>query len=261
MLGVLGFLVRLVIRLKVIVISVTVGAAIAFALQARQESRTWGIDAVDRTRRLPGDDLVTAPDHVETRSLVIEALPATVWALIVKMGYGRAGWYSYPILDRAWRPMGPSSWSGTATRGGAASSGGAAPSGGATPETLAEGDVVPTDPDGGLVARVVEPEHALVLYLDDAALRDRFEQRAAEGSEQARDMLDQLDEMPAFAVSWAFVLEPEPGGRTRLVERMRLQMNVSAGQKRALPIMGLTLFAFIRRQMLGIKRRAEAGAG
>jgi hypothetical protein len=249
MLGLLGFLVRLIIRLKVIVLSVTAGAAIAFALQARQESRTWGIDAVDRARLLPGDDLVTAPDHVETRSLVIEALPATVWALIVKMGHGRAGWYSYPILDRAWRPMGPSPWSGAAKLVAA------------SPGTLAEGDIVPTDPDGGLVARIVEPDHALVLYLDDAALRDRFEQRAAEGSEQARDMLEQIDEMPAFAVSWAFVLEPEPGGRTRLVERMRLQMNVRAAQKRALPIMGLSLFAFIRRQMLGIKRRAEAAAG
>ena len=47
----------------------------------------------------------------------------------------------------------------------------------------------------------------------------------------------------------------------RFIERVRLHMDVSGGQKRALPLMGLGLFAFVRRQMLGIKSRAEAGAG
>ena len=248
MLGLLGFLFRLLIRLKVIVISVIVGAAIAFGLTARQESRTWGLDPGDVSRRLPGDDLVDDPDRVETRSLVIEALPATLWPLLTRLGYGRAGWYSYPILDRAWRQFGPTSWS-------------PAKAAGSGTEVLAEGDIVPTDPDGGFVARVVDPEHALVLYLDEAVIRDRLASQAAEGSSQARKMLDDVDDMPAFAISWAFVLEPEPGGRTRLVERVRLSMDVSRGQKRALPIMGLGLFAFMRRQMLGIKRRAESGAG
>lgn len=252
MLGLLGFLLRLLIRLKVIVVSMAVGAAIAFALSARQESRVWGLDAADVGRELPGDDLVDAPDHVETRSLVIDALPATVWPLLVKMGYGRAGWYSYPVLDRAWQQLGPMAMRGGST--GATSTASA-------PATLAEGDLVPTHPGGGLVARVVEPDRALVLFLDAAALREQVEQEAEDGSREARQMLDQMDDMPAFAVSWAFVLEPEPGGRTRLIERVRLGMDVSGGQKRALPILGLGLFAVLRRQMLGIKRRVETGAG
>jgi hypothetical protein len=248
MLRLFRFLLGVIIRLKVIALSVLAGFGIAYGLKARQESQTWGLDAADQTRELPGDDLVTAPDHVETRSLVIDAMPATVWPLLTNMGYGRAGWYSYPILDRAWRPMGAASG-----RGGA----------GTTPamESLAVGDRVPTHPDGGLVAKVVEPDRALVLYLDDAVLRDQVEQEASDGSQAARKALDQMDEMPAFGISWAFVLEPEPGGRTRLVERVRMHMDVSGGQKRALPIMGLGLFAFIRQQMLGIKRRVEAGAG
>jgi hypothetical protein len=248
MLRLLGLLVRLVIRLKVIVVSMGVGAAIAYGLSARQASRTWGLDAADVGRELPGDGLVDEPDHVETRSLVIDALPASIWPLLMRLGYGRGGWYSYPVLDRAWRPIGPPSRRAGATAG--------------TPDgDLAEGDIVPTDPDGGLVARVVEAERALVLYLDDATLRERLERQAAEGSDQARQVLDDLDEMPSFGLSWAFVLEPEPGGRTRLVERVRLRMEVGGAQRRALPFMGLGLFAVMRRQMIGIKQRVENAAG
>lgn len=248
MLGLLGVMLRLLIRLKVIVVSMGLGAAIAFALSARQESRVWGLDAADMGRKLPGDDLVGEPDHVETRSLVIDALPTSIWPLLTRLGYGRGGWYSYPILDRAWRPIGPTSWS-------------PAMAAGSPTEVLAEGDIVPTDPDGGFIARIVDAERALVLYLDEVALRERLERQASEGSDQARKVLDDLDEMPSFAASWAFVLEPEPGGRTRLIERARLRMDLSGGQRRALPLMGLGLFAFMRRQMIGIKRRVEAGAG
>jgi hypothetical protein len=247
MLRLLGFLVRMIIRVKVIVISMAVGAGIAFALSMRQESHTWGLDAADQARSLPGDDLVASPAHVETRSLLVDALPATIWPLLVAMGYGRGGWYSYPILDRAWSTMGPRAKGRSAET--------------APPTTLVEGDRVPTQPGGGFVARVVEADRALVLFLDAAELREQVEEQAAEGSKEARQALDRMDEMPAFALSWAFVLEPEPGGRTRLIERVRLHMDVSGGQKRALPLMGLGLFAFVRRQMLGIKSRAEAGAG
>jgi hypothetical protein len=248
MLRLVGFLVRTIIRLKVIAVSVALGMGLAYGLQARAESRTWGLDPRDRERELPGDDLVAAPDHVETRSLVVDALPGSVWPLLMNMGYGRGGWYSYPILDRAWRTMGPPSRAAT-TRG--------------TPpsETLAEGDLVPTQPGGGLVARVVDPERALVLFLDQEVLRGQFEQQVGDGSDEASEMLEKMGDMPAFGVSWAFVLEPESGGRTRLIERVRLHVDVSGGQKKAMPFIGLGLFAGIRRQMLGIKRRVETGAG
>jgi hypothetical protein len=248
MLRLVGFLLRMIIRLKVIALSVAAGMGIAYGLQARNESQTWGLDPRDRERELPGDDLVTAPDHVETRSLVIDALPTSVWPLLVNLGYGRGGWYSYPILDRAWRTMGPPSRRPAARTT-------------PPPETLAEGDLVPTQPGSGFVARVVDPERALVLYLDQEIVRGQLEEQVGEGSDQARQMLEQLGDMPAFGASWAFVLEPEPGGRTRLIERVRLHLDVSGGQKRAMPFMGLGLFAGMRRQMLGIKRRVETGAG
>jgi hypothetical protein len=246
MLSFLRFLFGMVIRLKVVLLSALAGAGIVFGLQLRQDARTWGLDPADQARGLPGDDLVKAPDHVETRSLVIDALPSTVWPLLTRLGHGRGGWYSWGWLDRAWSPMGDMA-SQRRTR--------------PASEPLEEGDLVLTQAGGGLVVKEVDPEHALVLYVDDAAVRDQIEQEAASGSKQARRALEQLDEMPPFGLSWAFVLEPEQGGRTRLVERVRLQMDARGGQKRALPLMGLGLFAFIRQQMLGIKRRVEAGAG
>jgi len=108
------------------------------------------------------------------------------------------------------------------------------------------------------VARVVEPGKALVLYLDDAIVRDQAQASADEGSVKAAERLRDID-MPTFRLSWAFVLEGEPAGRSRLVERFRLQLDLSAPQRRALPIMGLGVFALMRSQMLGIKRRVERG--
>jgi hypothetical protein len=246
MLRFLRFLVGTVIRLKVILLSALAGAGIVFGLRLREDSRTWGLDPADQGRELPGDDLVTAPDHVETRSVVIDALPSTVWPLLTRLGHGRGGWYSWGWLDRAWSPMGDLA---SQRRTPPAS------------EPLKEGDLVLTQAGGGFVVKEVDPERALVLYVDDAAVREQIEHEAASGSKQARRALEQLDEMPAFGLSWVFVLEPEPGGRTRLIERVRVQMEARGGQKRALPLMGLGLFAFIRQQMLGIKRLVEAGAG
>ena len=237
------FVFRVIFRLKVILLSMAAGAAIAGGLHVREQSRTWGLLPGDAERELPGDDLVVGPGLVETRSLVIAAAPAQVWPWLVQMGFERGGWYSFVPLDRAWSP------------------GGGAPRHSAEailPEFqgLAVGDIVPTHPGGGFEARIVEPGAALVLYLDDVMVKDQAtgqtdDQSKADG-EGVRDM-----DMPAFRVSWAFVLEAEPGGGTRLVERIRMHIELTAPQRRGVPMLGLGLFTLMRSQMLGIKRRAE----
>jgi hypothetical protein len=61
-----------------------------------------------------------------------------------------------------------------------------------------------------------------------------------------------------FAVSWAFVLEPLPGGRTRLVERIRGRMESEAGVPQLMGrMLGFGIFVMTQRQMLGLKARAE----
>ena len=61
-----------------------------------------------------------------------------------------------------------------------------------------------------------------------------------------------------FAASWAFVLEPLDGGRTRFVERFRVRFGDAGPSFRVIrPVMGFGVFLMLQRQMLGLKARAE----
>src|SRR3954466_11055227 len=60
-----------------------------------------------------------------------------------------------------------------------------------------------------------------------------------------------------FSASWAFVLEPLDGGRTRLIERFRVRFGNGGPQFRVIgPVMGFGVLVMMRRQMLGIRDRA-----
>jgi hypothetical protein len=233
-------------KLKVVILSVAAGVAIATGLQVREQSRSWGLLPGDAERALPGDDLVTRPDLVETRSLVIDVSPAQVWPWLVQLGYGRGGWYGFGPLDRPWSPSGgaPGRSADTIL---------------AEFQDLAVGDIVPTHRGGGLAVKVIDPEAALVLYLDDAMVREQAQESAAERSAGDVEAVSRVD-MPAFQASWAFCLQAEASGGSRLVERFRLHMDLSAPQRRGMPMLGLGIFTLLRSQMLGIKRRAEGSA-
>lgn len=245
--------IRMVVRIKLtILLSVVVGVVIAGWLRLREEHRTWGVAPDDIKRGLTGDDIVADAGIVETRSLVVDVPPSAVWPWLVQMGYGRGGWYSYDRMDMQ----------GSSTRS-------------ILPEyqDLAVGDLVPTYPGGGFVARIVEPQRALVLYLDTGLVKDQVAKAGAEGGTEAPpakgwtppgfQMAGAMGDMtmPEFRVSWAFVLEPETADRTRLIERFRV-WTADAGlpQKLGLPFLGYGVFAMTRKQMLGIKERAEAMA-
>jgi hypothetical protein len=220
------------------------GAAIGF-VQARAAFRTWGIHPDEARKALPGDELVPEAEVIDTRGIDIAAAPDDVWPWLVQMGYGRAGWYSYDELDMD-HP--------SAER--------------ILPELqeIKVGDVLPTHPDGGFEVKVVEPGTALVLYSDRALVRAQAE-AAREGLEKAsanvRATGAYLDaSMPGdFQASWSFVLEPRPEGTTRLIERFRGRMEPVEGRPAPPAIAGKALvfglFVMVRRQMLGIRDRAE----
>ena len=64
-----------------------------------------------------------------------------------------------------------------------------------------------------------------------------------------------------FSASWAFVLEPMPGGRTRLIERFRVWYGESGfGSHVVMPVVGFGVFVMLQKQMVGIKARAERTA-
>jgi len=73
-------------------------AGIAFAV-ARTRLHRWGVDPIEATQLLPGDELVTEPTTSDTRGIDIAAPPEQVWPWLVQMGYKRAGWYSYDAID------------------------------------------------------------------------------------------------------------------------------------------------------------------
>ncbi len=236
--------VRLIVKRLLLTGLAIGGAVVAYREVVRPWWRSWGIDELDVARGLPGDDLVPAASTMDTRSIVVQAPPSAVWPWLVQMGYGRAGWYSYDQIDMAGASVDRivPEWQG-----------------------LAVGAVVPTHPGGGFEVRSLEPERALVLY-SDSDLVDRQADAAriadvgrADANVQATGAFLGTAQPKDFAASWAFVLEPLTGGRTRLIERFRVRFGESDKPWTAftLPLVGFGVFVMTRKQMLGIKERAE----
>jgi hypothetical protein len=228
----------------------TAGAAAAlgsYRRVIRPWYERWGVDPGDEDRLLPGDELIGAPTGGDTRGITIEAPAAAIWPWLVQMGFGRAGWYSYDTLDQ---------------RGSSAEA--------IVPawQGIAVGDVLPTWPGGGFEVAQIETDHALVLYLDDEIVdRQSDEARATAvggvGTDPtpvglAASSAIMRTQPRRFRVSWAFVLEPLGGDRTRLIERVRVEYpEMNAWNHVTGPMLGVGVFLMTRRQMLGIKQRAE----
>jgi hypothetical protein len=230
-------------------VAATAAAGATYAFAIRPWWRSWGVDPAEADLVLPGDDLVTDATVVETRGVEIGAPPDAVWPWLVQMGYNRAGWYSYDAIDMKGASVDR-----------------------IVPELqqLAVGDLVPNSPDTAFVVRAIEPGSSLVLYADESTVQEQVEaararKAAGEDVEETPASLKaagrMMPSMPGFAASWAFVLRPlDDGRRTRLVESFRARM--PAPESPAAGVMGsmfgLGIFAMTRKQMLGIRDRAEA---
>jgi hypothetical protein len=56
--------------------------------------------ALERTCRLPGDELIAEPIGTLTHAITIWRPTRDVWPWLAQMGAGsRAGWYSYDFID------------------------------------------------------------------------------------------------------------------------------------------------------------------
>ena len=59
---------------------------------------------LERTRVLPGDELIPEPIGTLTHAITIRRPAREVWPWLAQMGAGnRAGWYSYDIIDNGRR--------------------------------------------------------------------------------------------------------------------------------------------------------------
>lgn len=82
------------------------GLAMLGLLAARYRSwhLTWGATAAEVSGPMPGDDLLTRAHFVATRAVSVATPPEKVWPWLVQVGFGRAGFYSYDLLDNLGRP-------------------------------------------------------------------------------------------------------------------------------------------------------------
>jgi hypothetical protein len=61
----------------------------------------WGATDAEVAGPMPGDQIVPRASFNATRAITIDAPPEQVWPWIVQMGYRRAGFYTYALLDNA----------------------------------------------------------------------------------------------------------------------------------------------------------------
>ena len=79
------------------------GAGGIYVVFYRPRQLRWGATDDEVARGMPGDEIVTHPVFNATRAVTVNARPEEIWPWLVQIGFGRAGWYSYDILDNLGR--------------------------------------------------------------------------------------------------------------------------------------------------------------
>jgi hypothetical protein len=148
-------------------------------------------ESVENQRSLPGDELLPDASGQFTHSIVVAASAETVWPWLVQMGCQRAGFYSIDLLDNAGVP------SARDIR--------------LELQQLRVGDKVPSTPEGDGHFEVLRLQQNRLLLL--GTLYDVQNQRQLP--------FDAPRPRRFWQVTWAFLLEPLDGSRTRLYARAR----------------------------------------
>jgi uncharacterized protein YndB with AHSA1/START domain len=198
--------------------------------------------AVEKHRSLPADGMVSDPIFTSTHAITIDAPPEEVWPWIAQMGSGRAGWYSWDVVDN----------------GGRASSRSIVPA----LQTVVLGDVMPAVPGAkdAFVVAAVEPPRDLVLTVPDghggnAVAWEHFLQPLDGGRTR-------LIVRGRASPHWLDLARTKPpaGDRRIFIERA---YSVLAGLPRPL-LIGFAGFGhriMETRHLRGIRRRSAAPAG
>jgi len=79
----------------------------AYFLWARPYQLRWGATEAEIQRSMPGDELYSHPSFLATRAITIDSSPEKIWPWLIQMGYGRAGFYGYDIVENIASPRGP----------------------------------------------------------------------------------------------------------------------------------------------------------
>jgi hypothetical protein len=196
---------------RIALFGVGAAAGVAFTTAYRPWHLRWGATDAEVAGALPGDDLIPGAEFHPTRAITIAARPEEIWPWIVQIGYGKAGFYAYDLLDNLGRPS----------------------------------------------AERVLPDFQRPAVGDWIAMSPTVNDTTAfrvTAFEPNRSMLWSKPDS-----TWSWVLRPLDEGHTRLVSRIRTKY---LWQKpivlASLFLMEIGDFPMNRRELLGIKRRAEA---
>jgi len=88
------------------IVSVLLLATTVYLQLCRPYQLHWGATAAEIERSMAGDELNPNPSFLATRAITIEGSPEEVWPWLLQMGYGRAGYYGYDLLENAGSPLG-----------------------------------------------------------------------------------------------------------------------------------------------------------
>lgn len=78
----------------------------AYLLWARPYQLRWGATDAEVNKPMPGDELDSHPTFLATRAITIDGTPQQIWPWLIQMGYTRAGFYGYDILENIGSPRG-----------------------------------------------------------------------------------------------------------------------------------------------------------
>lgn len=194
-------------------------AGYLYAALLRPWHTRWGATDDEVERALPGDELVASPIAVTTRAISVNAPPEAIWPWIAQLGQGRGGFYSYEWIEN------------TLLRCDIHNADAVVPAW----QRPAVGDLVRMSPDPAMppayVVAQVHPGRALVLG-HRVGLSD--------------------DPASPWADSWQFVIEPAPGGASRLIVRTRSFETPWVNR-----LLEPAIFLMEERMLRGIKARAE----
>jgi hypothetical protein len=73
--------------------------AAIYLLGFRPHQLRWGATAAELVRTMPGDGLVRHPTFYATRAITIDGRPQDIWPWLAQMGYDRAGYYGYDLIE------------------------------------------------------------------------------------------------------------------------------------------------------------------
>ncbi|MEL6986003.1 MAG: hypothetical protein AAFO29_26465, partial [Actinomycetota bacterium] len=179
----------------------------------------WGATEAERQAEVVGDELIADPPVSATRSISLAAEPDEVFGWLAQMGFGKAGWYSYDLLDnlgrRSARQLEPT-W-----------------------QVDGAGQTVPGGPISFAVTHLRRPDHLVLAILDQGLPGHRIDFTLAY----------QLHRLDTDADA-----DTNVGPGTRLVSRARIRVDGPIGRP-ATALLGAGDGVMVRRQLLGLADR------